>query len=111
MASTITIPYEGKEYTLRYNRESIIKMEKNGFNIANYQAQPLTTTMQLFSGAFLAEHPTVKRGLIDKIYDGMEDTGPLLDALVDMYNEVAERTMANHADPEKNPGWVLNVTP
>lgn len=111
MASTITITYKDKDYTLRYSRATIIKMEKNGFNVEDAAKTPVTFVLQLFAGAFLAEHSDVKQSLIEEIFDSLGNKGELKDALIEMYLDVAIKTMADNDEPEKNPGWVLNETP
>lgn len=111
MASTITITYKDKDYTLRYSRATIIKMEKDGFNVEDYAKTPVTTALQLFAGAFRAEHPSVRQSLIEEIYDSLGNKGGLMDALIEMYIDVAMKTLTDDAEPEKNPGWVLNETP
>ena len=36
MAKTITINFEDKEYVLEYNRETIMALERQGFNIGDF---------------------------------------------------------------------------
>ena len=85
MAKTIKFPYDGKDYTLEFNRRSIERMEQNGCD-----SKPLTTITRLFEGAFLMHHPYCKKETIDEIFKEFTNKKELLKALTQMYAEPLE---------------------
>lgn len=87
MGKNITFDYNGKTYTLEYNRRSIMKMEQNGFDIDYASSKPMSTIPVLFEGAFLMHHPYAKKEVIDEIFDLFTDKQGLFEALVEMYAE------------------------
>lgn len=105
MAKQITFEFEGKPYTLEFNRRAIETLEQRGFVIENISTKPMTTLPLLFQSAFMAHHPGIKRALIDKIYDGLENKQGLLMMLAEMYNEPLEALMD---DEGKNVTWEKN---
>lgn len=107
MAKTINIPYDGREYTLEYTRASVRTMERNGFVADDISRKPMTTIPDLFAGAFIAHHPTVKRKLSDEIYDSLGDKSGLIAALAEMYNDAVETLLSGGGDDKENPGWTM----
>ena len=104
MAKTIRIKYEGLDYTLEFTRNSIVTMERNGFNVTELQSKPMTRFSQLFAGAFLAHHKSVKQSEIDKIFAALGNKEKLLTSLVDMYNEPLS-TLIEDGGNEGNAIW------
>ena len=88
----IEITFQDKKYTLEYNRYSIVKMEKDGFDVSKADKQPLSTLIGLSRGAFIMHHPELKPEDIDLIIDaGIQliiglATG-LVDALPKLIND------------------------
>lgn len=93
----------GKEYTLEYSKNSIIHMERQGFDINEYDAKPVLMTTLLVQGAFLKNHSSVKYEKIDSIYKSLKDKKTFLQKLVEMYNEQADELVE-----EGNAGWEAN---
>ena len=48
MAKKITIPYNGKTYTLEFTREVVKRMEAQGFRITEIDNMPMTMITALF---------------------------------------------------------------
>lgn len=87
MATKICFPYEGENYILEYNKKTVKKMEDRGFVPTRIMEAPMSYLPELFAGAFLANHPFVKRDFIDAIYDKMTNKSELVNTLLKMYNE------------------------
>ena len=109
MSKKLTFSYDGKDYTLEFTRNSIRQMERQGFVIDEVDKKPMTNLPALFAGAFIANHNTVKRDKIDKIYDLMNDKTKLFSALTEMYGETLETLM--ESPDEGNVAWTPNWEP
>ncbi len=107
MAKKIVFQYGDKEYTLEYNRNSIKKMEDNGFVAADISDKPMTRLPQLFGGAFLAHHPFVKQETVNDILDHMKDKHGLYDSLGEMYGECMKALIDDPEDSEGNVTWEM----
>lgn len=99
MAKTITIAYDGKEYTLEYTRASIEKMEQRGFIASELAEKPMSTLPALFAGAFIANHPYVTKQTTDAIFADLPDKQAFIQKLAEMYAEPLEALMD---EPKKN---------
>lgn len=109
MSKTINFTYEDKDYTLEFSRNSVRQLERKGFVIDDIATRPMTVLPDLFAGAFVKNHPTLKREKIDKIYAQMSDKTSLLEALVELYNEPIEALLD---EPEEgnvkwSPSWKM----
>ena len=87
MAKTITLTYEGKNYTLEFTRETVKQMERRGFKLTDVVDAPLTYAPELFAGAFKANYPRLDRGFINEMFYSIPDVRGLINALSEMYNE------------------------
>lgn len=97
----ITVSDEyGNKYTLEFSKNTIIRMEKAGFNLDEIDKQPVTMTTLLVHGAFAKNHPSAKVETMDKIYDSLKNKELFLKKLVEMYNEHADELVA-----EGNAEW------
>lgn len=105
MAKTITIKYEGTEYTLEFTRKSIEAMERQGFVIGDIKTKPMTTLPTLFAGAFLAHHRFIKRDVVDAIFEKLSDKEKFLEKLAEMYAEPLEALMDEPEASEGNLTW------
>lgn len=103
----ITFDYQGKEYTLEYTRNSVRTMERRGFVADDITTKPMSVVPDLFAGAFLANHPQVKRDKIDKIYESLNGKNKLISALIEMYNDTIE-TLLDSGEDEGNANWTPN---
>lgn len=104
MVPKIKFMYKGKKYILRYTRETVLAMEKDGFNACELLDKPLTLALtmlpELFAGAFRANHPATPEKLISEIYAQFNDKLDLLNVLVTMYaaavGQILDRVEAVH---------------
>lgn len=68
----ITDPEEGREYTLEFNRRTVVKTEQAGLDINQLESKSMTMIPLMFWGAFLMHHPHMTREQTDKIlFDGL----------------------------------------
>lgn len=108
MAKTISITYEGSEYTLEYTRRSVEQMEKQGFDIREVLNKPMTTLPAMFAGAFLANHRFVKKEVVDAIFESLSNKQEFVQKLSEMYNEPIEALMDDPEDGAGNASWGAN---
>lgn len=94
MANRIKFVYDEKPYVLEFTRNSVKEMERKGFRAAEVIEKPMSLLPELFAGAFIANHPFVRRKLIDEIYNAFDDKGELLNALCEMYRLILEDYVA-----------------
>lgn len=104
MAKTISLSYEGVEYTLEYTRKSVEIMEKQGFNINEVAEKPVSLIPSLFAGAFLAHHRFVKPETINEIYSQIGNKEQLIAKLAEMYSEPIE-SLLDEPGEGKNLAW------
>ena len=104
----IDFTYDGKDYTLEFDRASVRQMERTGFRVGDIYDKPATAIPDLFAGAFNKNHPTVKREKRDKIYEALTGKQTLLDMLIDMYNETLESLIDEESG---NVSWTPSWTP
>lgn len=104
MSKSIEFEFEGKQYCLEFTKQTVRTMERRGFVAEEFSEKPMTMLPDLFAGAFLANHSSVKRDKIDKIYRMMGDKTKLIGALTEMYNEPIEALLAEPEDG-KNLKW------
>ena len=105
MAKTITIKYEGTEYTLGFTRKSVETMERQGFAVSDIGNKPMSTLPTLFAGAFLAHHRFVKKEVIDSIFDKLTNKQEFIQKLAEMYSEPLEALMDEPEESEGNLTW------
>lgn len=68
----ITDPDNGREYTLEFNRKSVVKAEQAGLDVNALESKSMTMIPLLFWGAFLWHHPQMTKDQTDKIlFDGL----------------------------------------
>lgn len=100
----ITVSDEyGNKYCLEYSKNTIMRMEKAGFNLDEIDNQPVLMTTLLVQGAFAKNHPSAKTETIDKIYNSLKNKEMFLTKLAEMYNEQADELVA-----EGNAEWEAN---
>ena len=108
MAKTMTINYNGVEYTLEYTRKSIAEMERKGFVASEVSDKPASQLPLMFAGAFYAHHRYVKQSLIDEIFDSIGNKSGLISALADMYQEPILALVEDAEESEGNAVWTAN---
>lgn len=106
--SKITLTYEGKVYTLEFSRETVVRLEKEGFIADEALKFPVTYLPQLFHGAFYMHHPEVGQKLSDKILESCKDKIKLVGYLGAMYNKPAQTLIVDDGEDEKNTTWEAN---
>lgn len=107
MAKKITIPYNGKTYTLEYTREIVKRMEGQGFKLASLEDMPLTTVTALFNNAFSVNHPSTGGTTKEKIYASLKNRRALIQTLMEMY-AAAYNSLFDEEEEETdegNAGW------
>lgn len=105
MAKTITIRYDGVEYTLEYTRKSIETMERQGFVISDIGDKPMSRLPALFEGAFLAHHRFLQGNVIDSIFEKITNKSEFVQKLAEMYREPLEALMDEPKESEGNATW------
>ena len=64
----IVDPEDGREYTLEFNRKSVVKAEQAGLDINKLGEKSMMMIPLLFWSAFLMHHPHMTQEQTDKIY-------------------------------------------
>ena len=97
----LKVEYKGKNYDLGFTRNSVVALERSGFDVGKISNMPMTMLPMLWQGAFAAYNKGVKRSLMDEIYDNLADKQGLLGALTELYAETLN-TLTD--DPEESSG-------
>lgn len=106
VAKTITLSYEGKTYTLEFNRITAKMMEQQGFVLEEIDTKPATTIPMLFAGAFRKNHNSVSTKKINEIYESLTHRGALVGRLAEMYAETVSTLFDDPEDgDEGNANW------
>jgi len=63
----VSVPEDGREYTLEFNRKTVKKSEQSGLDINELGSKSMTMVSLLFWGAFLMHHPHMTQEQTDKI--------------------------------------------
>ena len=101
---TITVSDEnGKKYVLEYSKASIMHMERQGFNIDDFDKKPVLMATMLVQGAFIKNHSNIKYEKIESIYQSLNKKEDFLKKLLEMYNEQADELV-----DEGNAEWEAN---
>lgn len=73
--------FDGREFTLEFNRKTVVKAEKAGLNLQEIDSKPMTMVGIMFWAAFLYHHPWITQEQTDKILDeqfgGVEGLGTI----------------------------------
>ena len=73
--------FDGREFTLEFNRKTVVKAEKAGLNLQEIDSKPMTMVGIMFWAAFLHHHPWITQEQTDKILDeqfgGVEGLGTI----------------------------------
>lgn len=100
MSKQIKFKYEGVDYVLEYNRESISLIESKGFALSEFTAKPMLMLPLAFSGLFLKNHKRTKQSTVDNIYDSFKDKEKLVGVIVDMLSEAYDTLTDNEGNIE-----------
>lgn len=106
MAKTVNFEYEGTQFRLGFNRETVAVTEERGFHLNEAENTPINSMKELFKGSFIMNHPKTRSKLIDDIWDALPNKGDLLNVLVEAY---ADAYNALYAEPseEKKVVWTV----
>jgi hypothetical protein len=66
---TIKDTEEHREYTLEFTRKTVTLTERAGFELDKMDSAPMTMISLLWWGAFLANHPYMRKEDADKLLD------------------------------------------
>lgn len=104
---TITFTYDGKEYTLEYNRKVVKNiMERRGFNLNEVDAKPVTLLPLLFWGAFQMHHKGISQDTTDEMLEHFTNKDVMFEKLSEMYIEPANVLFEEpDEDNEGNVSW------
>lgn len=73
--------FDGREFTLEFNRKTVVRAEKAGLNLQEIDSKPMTMVGIMFWAAFLYHHPWITQEQTDKILDeqfgGVEGLGTI----------------------------------
>ena len=85
---SITVSDEyGNKYTLEYSKTTVVNMERAGFSLDKFEAQPVLMTTLLVQGAFAKNHARVKNTTVERIFNSLKDKEKFLEKLIEMYLE------------------------
>ena len=105
--SVIKVEHKGKHYELGFTRNSIVAMERQGFNIEEISSKPMTMIPMFWQGAFVAYNKNIKRTLIDEIYENIRDKQGLIAALCEMYAEAINALTDEPEEDKGNATWEI----
>lgn len=97
----ITVGYEGKTYTLEFNRAVVMLMEKQGFRLAEFDVKPVVNTTLLVRYAFFLHHRKLSEDEVFAIYDNIRDRDAFVSKLLDMCSDTYVSLLD---DPEDDSG-------
>lgn len=102
----INLRIEDNVWTLEYNRETAVMMEKQGFKADEAGSCPATMIPILYRGAFKKNHGYLKNIRIDEIWGKVKGKQKLIENLVEMYVEAVSVDLTDDEDfREGNENW------
>jgi len=104
----ITNDKDGKKYELAYNRSSLVRMEKEGFNIEKIEAEPLFQITLLIRGSFYKNNPSLSADEIDAICDEIGGMDGFVKELLGMYENCLKVFSGQDKQDTKNFKWEKN---
>ena len=114
MNTKINLTYKGEPYTLEYNRNSVVLLEKAGFSLEEFTAKPMSNIELAFSGAFVKNHSKVSQTVVDEIFKSVKDKSKLIGTLYKMIRESYDSLLdePDDGDDEGNVTWeVVDLSP
>ena len=105
--SVLKVEYNGKNYELGFTRNTVVAMERQGFNVNEIGNKPMTMLPMFWQGAFAAYNKGVKRALMDEIYDNIRDKSGLISALTELYAETLNTLTDEPEDEKGNATWEI----
>lgn len=108
MNKKIEFNYDGKDYTLEYDRKAVKFMEDNGLNIKDIETKPVSMIEILWQGAFIKNHKNEKIENILEIYKNIPNKSDLHAALCEMFSETYASLLGDsEGDNSKNIQWKM----
>ena len=108
---TITLTYNGSQYVLRYTLATVKKLSDRGVSIdkvRNISEEPWIM-LDLFKGAFLAEHEGISSEEMEAIYASIPNKIDFLGKLAECYSEPLDALMDEPKEDSKgNANWETN---
>lgn len=113
MNTKIELEYDGKSYTLEYDRMAVKMLESNNFNMDEFLSKPVTNIDLAFQGAFIKHHSNVSLATINDIYNSCPDKTQLIVVIQQMISDTYESLLADpEANTSKKATWkTVNLTP
>ena len=105
MSKKIEFNYQGKDYTLEYNRRAVEFMERQGFVISELAEKPMLMLPMAFEGLFFKNHKNIKKSEVDEIYDKFKDKQALIQTIAEMLNETYSTLQDDPEEQEGNIDW------
>ena len=106
--TTISFEYDGKEYTLEYTASALKQMERQGFKFAKLDEIVLTAPLELFIGAFNANHKNTPRKLREEIYEQLCETEEGGEALTEVIGSMLSEAIEELNSHRGNIKWSKN---
>jgi len=113
MNTKINLTYNGENYTLEYDRTTVVLLENSGFKLDEFLEKPMANIELAFAGAFMKNHRKVSQNTIDKIFENTKNKGALIKALHSMITECYDSLLEEpNGDDEGNATWeIVDLSP
>lgn len=106
---TITIEANGKSYKIGFTRNSIKRMERNGFDFSKAESRQLTATFDLIEGAFRTYQPKMSEDEIFEVWGMLPKKDELTQLLLKMFNEPLAMLNDPDEDAQGNAMWSMDA--
>lgn len=104
----ITIDANGKSYKIGFTRDSIKRMERNGFDFSKAESRQITATLDLIEGAFRTYQPKMSSDDIFEVWGMLPKKDELMQVLLKMFNEPLAMLNDPDEDNQGNASWSTN---
>jgi len=98
----VVVDCDGEEYVLEYSRETVKRMEAQGFDVGNVDTMPMTTIEALVVGAFEMHHPSMSKAARLRVWrslGGKTGEDGLVPALIRLYMVPVNSLVADPTTP------------
>ena len=106
----IILKNKDTEYTLEFNKESVVFAEQRGFKVEEVGEYPMTKIPELFFYAFRMHHKNIARNQTDKL---LEELGGLpegfIGRLVELYTAPFDYLIVTEDSERKNSKWTVEM--
>lgn len=97
----VEFTYDGKRYSLGFNRKSAVAIERAGFVSDQIMDKPNIMIPLLVQGAFQMNHRHMRDDQIDKIFDNLADKDGFVMALLKEYQKTYTTLLGKSDDTEE----------